>query len=137
MHLAGALVRRSSRHLLPRFASLAGRDALPPRYDLYFFALSRAEVSHATLTGTCTSVLAGRCGFNCSRADDQACRRLLKAFMPADEKDATAAVVRHLERAAAARGVPLWEAARESLGAKVEPPSTLPVTFVSPNFHAD
>lgn len=51
--------------------------------------------------------------------------------MPADEKDATAAVVRHLERAAAARGVPLWEAARESLGAKVELPSPLPVTFVS------
>jgi hypothetical protein len=44
--------------------------------------------------------------------------------MPADEKDATAAVVGHLERAAAARGVSLWEAARESLGAKVRSGST-------------
>ncbi len=34
-------------------------------------------------------------------------------------ESASATVVRHLERAAAARGVPLWEAAREGLSAKV------------------
>ncbi len=56
-----------------------------------------------------------------STRDDEACRKLLKAFLPPDDRPARDALLHHLERAAAARGAPLWDAARESLAAKVGP----------------
>uniref|UniRef100_A0A7S4L1D7 DNA 3'-5' helicase n=2 Tax=Guillardia theta TaxID=55529 RepID=A0A7S4L1D7_GUITH len=52
-----------------------------------------------------------------NNGDDQACRRLIKGFLYQD-KEATGAILNHLEKFAASRCISLWQSAQQVLRAK-------------------